>query len=90
MLRRLDVRSLLLACAFFALGFLVADRMTRADAAQAAPLQEAGMQSFSGTDGAVVMKVNGVPNLIIVRAAKLWRVDPSARGHNASFATIGE
>ena len=90
MLRRFDVRTVLLAGAFFALGFLVADRMTRVEAVTAAATQESTTPSFSGTDGAVVMKVNGVPNLIIVRGPKLWRVDPSGTGHVRSFATIGE
>ena len=89
MVRRFDFRSVLIAAAFFAIGFLVADRMTRVEAAQAPAPQESS-QAFSGTDGAVVMKVNGVPNLIIVRAAKLWRVDPSGTGHQRSFATVGE
>jgi len=89
MIRRFDFRSVLLAGAFLALGFLIADRMTRADAAPAPAAQDAP-QSFSGTDGAVVMKVNGVPTLILVRGAKLWRVDPSATGHSRSFATVGE
>jgi len=86
---RFDFRSVLIAAAFFAIGFLVADRMARVDAAPPAAVQD-GVQGFSGTDGAVVMKVNGVPNLIIVRASKLWRVDPSGMGHNRSFATVGE
>jgi hypothetical protein len=89
MLRRFDFRAALIAVGFFAIGFLVADRMTRVEAAPLPSMQDNG-QAFSGNDGAVVMKVNGVPNLIIVRGAKLWRVDPSSRGHNASFATVGE
>jgi hypothetical protein len=89
MLRRFDFRSLLLAGAFFALGFQVADRMTRVEAAPLPSLQDNG-QAFSGNDGAVVMKVGGVQQLIIVRAAKLYRVDPAGAGHFRSFATIGE
>ena len=89
MLRRFDFRSVLVAIAFFTVGFLVADRMTRAEAAPAPSVQE-GAQSFSGTDGAMMTKINGAPTLIVLRAAKIWRVDLTASGHNRSIATIGE
>jgi hypothetical protein len=89
MLRRFDFRAALIAASFFAIGFLVADRMTRVEAAPLSSMQDNG-QAFSGNDGAVVMKVGGVPQLIIVRAAKLYRVDPAGAGHFRSFATIGE
>jgi len=89
MLRRFDFRAVLIAVSFFAIGFLVADRMTRAEAAPVSALQDNG-QAFSGDNGAVVMKVGGTQQLIIVRAAKLYRVDPAGAGHFRSFATIGE
>lgn len=91
MLQRFDFRSALIAVAFFAIGFLVADRMTRAEAAPSpvSAAQDAG-QGFSGTEGTVVVKVAGVNQLILVRGAKLYRVDPAGAGHFRSFATIGE
>ncbi len=89
MVRRVDLRSLLIAVAFFAIGFLVADRMSRVEASAPAA-QEAAAPSFSGADGAVVMKVNGVPNLVIVRGTKVWKIDPTGSGHARSFMTFGE
>jgi len=82
MLRRFDFRAALIAVAFFAIGFLVADRMTRVDAAtrRAAPEQD-GAAAFSGPDGALVVKANNIPYLLIVRGSKVYRVDATGAGN---------
>lgn len=69
-------KSALIALACFALGFLVADRMTTASAS-APPVPQDGIgAAFSGTDGAVVVK-----NYVLVfRGKKIYRVDPSDKG----------
>src|SRR5258707_798395 len=56
MIRWMDLRSVLLAGAFFALGFLVADRMTHVSASPSASLQDSNGAAYSGTDGAIAAK----------------------------------
>ena len=84
MFRRFDFRATLIAVAFFAIGFLVADRMTRAEAAPtAAPAADGDVAAgFSGTDGALVTKIGNLTYLIIVRGNKVYRMDAGGAGNS--------
>lgn len=82
MLRRFDFRAVLIAVAFFTVGFLVADRMTRAEAApRSVAAAQDGAAAFSGQDGALVVKANNIPYLILVRGSKIYRVDATGAGN---------
>jgi hypothetical protein len=71
-----NLKSALLAGAFFALGFLVADRMTNAGANSVPVAQDGNGAAFSGTDGAVVVKTH----LLVFRGRKIYKIDPLAPG----------
>jgi hypothetical protein len=74
--RWMNLRSALLAGAFFVLGFFVADRMTHAGASSLPVAQDGNGAAFSGTDGAVVLK----SQLYIIRGPRIYRIDPSTGG----------
>jgi hypothetical protein len=85
MKRWMDLRSVLLAGAFFALGFLLADRMTPAGAAPLPSPQDSNGAAFSGTDGAVVLR----NQIYVIRGGRIYRLDPSTGGtqrHWGEFA----
>ena len=80
--RWMNLRSALLAGAFFALGFFVADRMTHAGATPLPFAQDSNGAAFSGTDGAVVLK----NQLYVIRGSKIYRIDPSSGGAQRAWA----
>jgi len=87
---KLDWRTLVLAIAFLAIGFLVAERMTPASAAPAPrPAPDYG-QAFSGTTGTVVVEENKTTYVIIVRDSKLWRVPVGASGSQRPWVNLAE
>ena len=59
--RWMDLRSVLIAGAFFALGFLVADRMTHAGASSPLVAQDGNGAAFSGADGAIAARSHPHP-----------------------------
>jgi hypothetical protein len=74
--RWMDLRTALLALAMFALGFMVADRMSPASAGAPAGAQEGAGGGFSGTDGAVTVG----KGLFVIRGDKYYFLDPSDKG----------
>lgn len=82
--RRFDFRAALIAAAFFAIGFLVADRMTRAEAAPASAPRAAEQDAaaaFSGQDGALVTRIGNITYLLVVRGNKVYRMDAGGAGN---------
>ena len=93
MTHRPDLRTVALALAFFAIGFLVAERMTPASAAApAAPATIDNAQAFSGTSGTVIAEdAQKVPYVIIVRDTKIWRIQLGASSSaHRPWATLSE
>jgi len=69
---------ILLAAAFFALGFFVADRMCGPVCAQGTPGSDPAAAGFSGTDGALLIRGTRGSTVLIIRGNKIYRVDPEA------------
>ena len=86
MSRWMDLRSVLIAGAFFALGFLVADRMTHVSASPSATLQDSNGAAYSGTDGAIAAK----SPILIFRGHKIYRVDPAQGGPHRPWGDLTE
>jgi hypothetical protein len=86
MSRWMDLRSVLLAGAFFALGFLVADRMTHVSASPTAALQDSNGAAYSGTDGAIAAK----SQILIIRGHKIYLVDPARGGPQRPWGDLVE
>ncbi len=77
---KMDFRSVLLALAFAAIGFLAADRMSAAQARPAPlPAPAAGDPGFSGTSGAMAI---GVDWVVIVRDNKVYKLNIGKGGDN--------
>ena len=86
MSRWMDLRSALLAGAFFALGFLVADRMTHVSASPSAAIQDSNGAAYSGTDGAIAAK----SQILIFRGHKIYLVDPARGGAQRPWGDLVE
>jgi len=86
MSRWMDLRSALLAGAFFALGFLLADRMTHVSASPSAALQDSNGAAFSGTDGAIAAK----SQILLFRGHKIYLVDPARGGTQRPWGDLVE
>jgi hypothetical protein len=72
----------LVAVVFFALGLVVADRMTPAAASAASTAQDSNGAAFAGTEGAVVMK----NQLYVIRGPRIYRIDPATGGTQRPWA----
>jgi hypothetical protein len=86
MSRWMDLRSVLLAGAFFALGFLVADRMTHVSANTSPALQDSNGAAYSGADGAIAAK----SQILIFRGHKIYLVDPARGGTQRPWGDLAE
>ena len=75
--RWMNARLALVAALFFAAGLWAADHMTAAKAEPAPAAQDLHGGSFSGTDGALVVKSGSGSNIFIIRGNKIWRLDPN-------------
>jgi len=84
--RWMDLRSVLIAGAFFALGFLVADRMTHAGASSVPSSQDSNGAAFSGNDGAIAAK----SQILIFRGHKIYLVDPARGGNQRPWGDLVE
>ena len=69
-----DVRSIVIAVAFLAIGFLAAERMTPAVAASPREAQEMRGDSFAGTTGTTIVKTDRDVYVILVRDRKIYRI----------------
>lgn len=74
----MDLKSLLVAVAFFAVGFLAADRMTPAAAAPMQATSDTGAAAFAGTSGAFTVFTEGRWYVIVVKDGKVWRMAANA------------
>ncbi len=92
--RWMDLKTVLIAAAFAAIGFFAAERM---QPAAAAPLQQAtdpSISSFSGASGTTTVvfdreKARGY--VIVVRDGKLWRVAiDAASGAARPWVTLSD
>jgi hypothetical protein len=79
-------RSFLIALSFFALGFLVADRMAPAAAAGKAVAEDSNGAAFSGGDGAISAK----SQILLIRGHKIYLVDPARGGTQRPWGDIVE
>lgn len=77
MSRWLNIRLALTAALFFAIGLFVADHMTTAKAEPPPAAQEIHGGSFSGSEGALVVKSGQGSCIFIIRGNKVWRLDPN-------------
>ena len=80
MLHRIDVRSILLALAFAACGFLIADRMAAANA-RPVPVEQGGAGAFAGTAGTVAVG----EYVVIVRDSKVYRINIGERSQSGKW-----
>jgi hypothetical protein len=91
MRRWLDAKAFVVAVAFFGFGFFVADHMLTAKAETASSSQEVQGASFSGSEGALVVKTGQGQSIIIIRGNKLWKLDPAqTQGNSRVWGTLGE
>ncbi len=83
MSRWFDLRIVVVAVAFLAIGFLAADRMTTAAAADpAAPAQDLRGDSFSGSTGTTVVRSDREAFIIVVRDRRVYKLPLSRGGEN--------
>jgi hypothetical protein len=75
-------RFAVVAALFFAVGFFVADHMTIAKAAPAPTTQEFQGASFSGSEGALVVRTGSGASLFIIRGNKIWKLDANQSQSN--------
>jgi hypothetical protein len=73
----MNVRAALIAASFFMIGFFVADHMMTAKAEPTSAAQEIHGGSFSGTEGALVVKSGSGSSIFIIRGNKVWKLDPT-------------
>jgi hypothetical protein len=76
--RRPNLALILVAAGFFALGFIVADRMSTAISLPANQASDQGGGAFSGTEGTLLIRGTRGPSVLIIRGSKMYRVDPEA------------
>jgi hypothetical protein len=84
--RWMNLQSVLIAGAFFALGFLMADRMTHAGASPGPVAQDGACGAFAGTDGAIAAK----SPILIFRGHKIYLVDPARGGAQRPWGDLVE
>lgn len=75
--RWMSVRLAVTAALFFAIGLFVADHMATAKAEPVPAAQEIHGGSFSGSEGALVVKSGSGSSIFIIRGNKVWKLDPT-------------
>ena len=69
-----DLRMIVIAAAFLAIGFIAAEQMTSVSAAASVAAQDCPPGNIDGASGTTLVTVDRVTWVVTVRDKKIWRV----------------